>query len=47
MEPGKYRDLRLTLWQRQLLIGVVVALTSQVYLSLWAEGFREIGRAHV
>ena len=40
MEPVKYRDLRLTLWQRQLLIGVVVALTSQVYLSLWAEGFR-------
>lgn len=40
MEPAKYRDLRLTLWQRQLLIGVVVALTSQVYLSLWAEGFR-------
>lgn len=40
MEPAKYRDLRLTVWQRQLLIGVVVALTSQVYLSLWAEGFR-------
>lgn len=40
MEAAKYRDLRLTVWQRQLLIGVVVALTSQVYLSLWAEGFR-------
>ena len=34
------RDLRLSVWQRQLLIGVVVALTSQVHLSLWAEGFR-------
>ena len=40
MEPAKYRDLRLSAWQRQLLIGVVVALTSQVHLSLWAEGFR-------
>lgn len=39
MEPAN-RDLRLTVWQRQLLIGVVVALTSQVHLSLWAEGFR-------
>lgn len=40
MEPAKYRDLRLSVWQRQLLIGVIVALTSQIYLSLWAEGFR-------
>lgn len=40
MEPAKYLDLHLSLWQRQLLIGVVVALTSQIYLSLWAEGFR-------
>lgn len=40
MEPAKYHDPRLTVRQRQLLIGVVVALTSQVYLSLWAEGFR-------
>lgn len=40
MELTKFHDLRLTVWQRQLLIGVVVALTSQVHLSLWAEGFR-------
>ncbi len=40
MEPAKYHDLRLTVRQRQLLTGVVVALTSQIYLSLWAEGFR-------
>ncbi len=40
MEPAKYRDLRLTVWQRQLLTGVAVALAGQVYLSLWAEGFR-------
>lgn len=40
MEAAKYRETRLTIWQKQLLIGVAVALTSQVYLSLWAEGFR-------
>ena len=40
MEPVKFHDLRLNAWQRRLLIGVVVALTSQFYLSLWAEGFR-------
>ena len=40
MELVKFHDLRLTVRQRQLLTGVVVALTSQIYLSLWAEGFR-------
>ena len=40
MEPSKFQAVRLTVRQRQLLTGVVVALTSQVYLSLWAEGFR-------
>ena len=38
MEPAKNRVL--SVWQRQLLTGVFVALTSQVYISLWAEGFR-------
>ena len=33
-------SLRLTFWQRQLLIGVLVALSGQLYLSVWAEGFR-------
>ena len=32
--------IQLTAWQRRLLIGAVVALTSQLYLSVWAEGFR-------
>ena len=27
-------------WQRRLLIGLAVALTSQLYLTVWAEGFR-------
>ena len=31
---------RLTLWQRRLLVGLVTALCSQLYLSVWAEGFR-------
>lgn len=30
----------LSAWQRRLLIGVLTALTSQLYLSVWAEGFR-------
>jgi len=40
MEPARYREQRLSVRQRQLLIGVAVVLTSQVHLSLWAEGFR-------
>ena len=32
MELVKFHDLRLTVRQRQLLTGVVVALTSQIYL---------------
>lgn len=40
MEPSQFHVVRLTVCQRQLLTGVAVALTSQVYLSLWAEGFR-------
>lgn len=27
-------------WQRKLLVGGLVALMGQLYLSLWAEGFR-------
>ena len=30
----------LNTWQRQLLIGILVALSGQLYLTLWAEGFR-------
>ena len=30
----------LKFWQRQLLIGLLVALSGQLYLSVWAEGFR-------
>ena len=36
----KWRDLRLGPWQRRLLVGGLVALAGQLYLSLWAEGFR-------
>ena len=32
--------LHLTAWQRCLIIALAVALTSQLYLSVWAEGFR-------
>lgn len=37
---GKWRQVRLSVWQRQLLIGFTIAVTSQLYLSAWAEGFR-------
>ncbi len=37
---GRLLHVRLTLWQRMLIIGVITALTSQFYLSVWAEGFR-------
>lgn len=40
MNFSKLRDLRLSPWQRRVLIGLLVALTSQLYLSVWAEGFR-------
>ena len=31
---------KLKLWQRQLLIGLLVTLSGQLYLTVWAEGFR-------
>lgn len=40
MKFTKLRDLRLNAWQRMLLIGLLIALSSQLYLSVWAEGFR-------
>ena len=36
----KLNELRLTAWHRRVFIGLAVALTSQLYLSVWAEGFR-------
>ena len=33
-------NLHLTAWHRRLIIGAAVALSSQLYLSVWAEGFR-------
>lgn len=33
-------ELRLSAWQRRLLVGAIVALTGQFFLSAWAEGFR-------
>ena len=43
LDWSKYRalsSLHLNVWQRQLLIGLLVALSGQLYLTLWAEGFR-------
>ena len=40
MKGVNWRQLRLNVWQRRLFIGLAVAVTSQLYLSLWAEGFR-------
>lgn len=36
----KFPKIQLSAWQRMLLIGVVVSFTSQLYLSVWAQGFR-------
>ena len=33
-------ELRLSAWQHRLLVGAMVALTGQVFLSVWVEGFR-------
>ena len=43
LDWSKYRNLsclHLNTRQRQLLIGLLVALSGQLYLTLWAEGFR-------
>lgn len=40
MKPSFLRGVRTSPWQRQLLIGLSVALSSQLYFSLWTEGFR-------
>lgn len=40
MKRSKFPVPKLTIWQREILIGALVALSSQLYLSAWAEGFR-------
>ena len=40
MKGVNWRQLRLNAWQRRIFVGLAVAVTSQLYLSLWAEGFR-------
>lgn len=43
MKLANYQNLSalsLSPWQRRLVIGLLVALTSQLYLTAWAEGFR-------
>ncbi|MGE4276829.1 MAG: ATP-binding protein [Lawsonibacter sp.] len=40
MKRSKLPKLRLAIWQRWILIGFLMALSSQFYLSAWAEGFR-------
>ena len=36
----RFYELRLNAWQRRLLVGALVAMTGQLFLSAWAEGFR-------
>ena len=38
--PFITKNLRLTALQRSLLIGICACITSQLYFSGWAEGFR-------
>lgn len=40
MKISNLRQLRLNASQRRLIIGLLTALTSQLYLTAWAEGFR-------
>lgn len=40
MNPRAFSSLRLSALQRRLLVGLCIALTSQLYVSVWAEGFR-------
>ncbi len=40
MKKSKLLKLRLPIWQRRILIGLFVVLSSQFYMSVWAEGFR-------
>ncbi|MEA4933693.1 MAG: sensor histidine kinase [Lawsonibacter sp.] len=40
MKKSKLPKLRLSIWQRWILIGFLMALSSQFYLSAWAQGFR-------
>lgn len=40
MTHASLRHLRLNAWQRMLVIGLLVTLSSQIYLSILAEGFR-------
>lgn len=40
MKRSKFPMLRLTIWQRWILIGFLMALSSQFYLTAWAQGFR-------
>lgn len=40
MKRPQWYNIRLSTWQRCLLIGLLVALSSQLYLTVWADGFR-------
>lgn len=40
MEEKRCPGWRIKIWQQRLLIGLCVALLSQVHLTLWTEGFR-------
>jgi two-component system sensor histidine kinase YcbA len=40
MRRSRWLDLRLAPWQRRLLIGLLVVVSSQLYLSGWTDGFR-------
>ena len=36
----QYRGFHLNSWQRSIIIGLTVCLSSQMYFSMWADGFR-------
>ena len=40
MKGPNWKERRLSPWQRRLLTGAATAIAGQLYLSLWAEGFR-------
>jgi len=40
MKRSLWYNIRLNTWQRCLMIGLLVAFSSQLYLTIWADGFR-------
>ena len=40
MKRSLWYNIRLNTWQRCLMIGLLVVFSSQLYLTIWADGFR-------